>query len=62
MKCELCDNENAMPRDTKQFLCEDCDSGKNTLYCHYCCEVIHEDYIEWFGSSPRCTCGEKLEL
>ena len=62
MKCEACNEEGGMPRDTKQFLCDSCEEGTNTLYCSSCDSVIHEDQFEFFGSQETCPCGARLEL
>lgn len=63
MICECCQQREGMPRDTKQFLCDDCDSGVGTLYCGYCDNVVSEDKMEWSNSQPLCPeRGAKIEL
>ena len=62
-KCEACGEEGGMPRDTKQFLCEDCENGVGTLYCGYCDSVVLEYKMEWSNSQPLCPeCGARMEL
>jgi len=62
MKCDLCEEHEAVEFYTDQSVCEKCDNSYDYLYCYRCDRLIAEDEIEWFSDTARCSCGSKMDM